>query len=76
MSDFRKLVSKAVAMAGSQRKLAKASGLSQSYISWLLLYAESPTAVGAASAIAIERATEGKVTREQLRPDLFGSKAA
>ena len=76
MSDFRNLVSKAVKIAGSQRKLAKASGLSQSYISWLLLYAESRSAVSAESAIAFERATGGAVTREQLRPDLFGSKVA
>ena len=76
MSDFRKLVSKAVAVVGSQRELARASGLSQSYISWLLLRAESMSAVSAESAIKIERATAGKVTREQLRPDLFGTKAA
>ena len=71
MSDFRKLVRKAVDQLGSQHKLAKASGLSQSYISWLLVTAESSKSVSAESAIAIERATAGAVTREQLRPDLF-----
>jgi DNA-binding transcriptional regulator YdaS (Cro superfamily) len=59
----------AVHLAGSQRKLAAASGVSQQQIS-KLLRGERP--LSAEIAVAIEGATRGVVQREQLRPDLWG----
>ncbi len=55
---------------GRQRGLAQAIHVSQGLISgWL--YGRYP--VSAEKAVAIEIATEGRVTRCDLRPDLFGT---
>ena len=70
MTAFRDHIRRAIEIAGSQRALADRIGLSQQGISYLLN--EAPQ-VSAEIAIAIERATENQVTREMLRPDLFGS---
>lgn len=70
MSDFRPHIERAIAIHGSQAKLAKEAGCSQQYISWLLKEADQ---ISAEMSIAFERATRGAVSRQQLRPDLFAS---
>ncbi len=59
---------RAVALAGSQSKLSRATGYSQPAIN----KACRKGRVSAELAIAIERATRGAVSRAELRPDLFG----
>ena len=68
MPNFRDHIQRAVNLAGSQQALAKQIGLSQQGISWLLN--EAPK-VSAEIALAIDRATQGRVRKEQLRPDIF-----
>lgn len=70
MNQCQKLLKRAVERAGSQKKLAVAVGLSQQGISYLL---KTATRVSAETAVAIDRFTNGEVSKEQLRPDLFGS---
>lgn len=72
MSIFRHHLERAVKLAGSQRALAQKAGLSQQGISWLLNDADQ---ISAEVAIKVERATGGAVTRQMLRPDLFGEAA-
>lgn len=66
------LISKALQKLGSQDKLARAIGSSQSAVSRMLLM-EIP--VSAEAAVAIERATERAVCRWELRPDLWDAPA-
>jgi len=47
-------------------------GCSQQYISWLLKNADQ---ISGDMAVAVERATEGRVSRADLRPDLFSTPA-
>ena len=68
METFRDHVRRAIDLAGSQRALAKQIGLSQQGISYLLNDAPQ---VSAEIAIAIHRATGGRVRKEELRPDIF-----
>ena len=72
MTDIQKLLRDAVEKAGSQAKFAEAVGLSQQGVSYLLRNSDR---IAAETAIAIERATNGEIRREQLRPDLFGNAA-
>ncbi len=60
---------RAVALAGSETRLSRATGWSQPAIN----KARRRGRVSAELAIAIERALAGAVTKEQLRPDLFGA---
>lgn len=69
MCTFRPHIERAVALYGSQVKLAREVGCSQQYISWLLKDAEQ---ISAEMAVAFERATGGVVSRASLRPDIFG----
>lgn len=62
------LIEKAVSIAGSQHRLAEVSGLSQQFISKLQ---RGERGVTAETALAIERATNGRVSRHDLRPDLW-----
>ena len=62
---------RAVALAGSESKLSRATGYSQPAIN----KARRKGRVSAELAIAIERATKGAVSRNELRPDLFGAGA-
>lgn len=71
MSKFRKHIVRAVELCGSQVKLAKRAGCSQQYISWLLKDADK---ISAEMALSIEKATDGAVSRNDLRPDIFGPK--
>jgi DNA-binding transcriptional regulator YdaS (Cro superfamily) len=70
MVKHRKLMERAVELAGSQAKLAEGIGLSQQGVSFLINQA---TKVSAETAIAIERFTEGKIRRAELRPDIWES---
>ncbi len=57
----------AIDAVGSQSRLALAIGVSQQMISKLLNNPNFP--VSPKTAVAIEQATNGKVTRKDLRPD-------
>ena len=65
-------IAKAVRCCGSQERLAAAIGTSQSRVSRLLL---RQTKVTAEDAVAIEKATDGAVSRWCLRPDLWPAPA-
>lgn len=67
----RSLVERAIQMFGSEAKLGKAIGRSQNAV-W---QAKRRGRVTAEMAIAIDEATEGVVSRHQLRPDIFRSSA-
>jgi len=69
MTTFREHIARAVALKGSQVKLARAVGCSQQYISWLLHEAEQ---ISAEMAMKFEAATDNAVSRHDLRPDIFG----
>ena len=54
---------------GGQTQFGKVLGVSQGLVwQWL----EGKTRITAERALEIERATSGKVTRHDLRPDIFG----
>lgn len=63
---------KAIETVGGQTALANAIGVPQSYVWYWLKKAK---AVPAERCEAIERATDGKVKKADLRPDLFGEAA-
>jgi DNA-binding transcriptional regulator YdaS (Cro superfamily) len=65
----RPLIERAIKALGSQQKLADAIGLSQQGVSYLL---NDAPRVRAEIAVAIERATKGKISKKELRPDIFG----
>lgn len=71
--DMNRYIAQAVELLGSQSALARACGLSQASINRLLKGTRRPSAE---TAVAIERATAGTITREQLRPDLYIRSAA
>lgn len=68
MSDKHSEIARAIEICGGQVPLAVRAGVRQQTISKLL---NRQHAVSAEVAVKIERATEGKVTRIDLRPDLF-----
>lgn len=72
MENGNRLIREAVAQFGSQQKLAEAIGCCQQQISYLL----RAKRVSAEMAIAIDQATNGKVSRHDLRPDIFPAVAA
>jgi len=59
---------RAIQLCGGQSGLARASGYTQAHVWYWLNKAKR---VPAEAAPKIEEATGGKVTRAQLRPDLF-----
>ena len=61
-------IKQAIEVVGGQERLARVVGLSQSALSRLLNKKIRPNAE---TAIAIERATQGLVIVEELRPDLI-----
>jgi DNA-binding transcriptional regulator YdaS (Cro superfamily) len=71
MGTWKDHLKRAIGQMGSQPKLAKAMGCSQSKISWLLLTAEQ---ISAEDALLIDRATDGEVSASELRPDLWPTK--
>lgn len=70
MSEFRNLIARAVKLKGSQQKLAEAAGCTQQQISYLL---NEASGISAEMALKMERATDGAVSRHDLRPDIYGS---
>lgn len=74
MVDWKEHLRRAVAVSGSQAKLAAemsrsgAEDCSQSKISWLLVVADK---ISAEDSLAVHRATHGAVSASQLRPDLW-----
>jgi DNA-binding transcriptional regulator YdaS (Cro superfamily) len=68
--DSRNLVKQAVIICGSQKELAKRIGgtVKQQNV-WM--WANTTLAVPALRAKQIEKAVGGKITKEQLRPDIF-----
>lgn len=60
---------KAIQVAGGQSELARKCGASQQQISYWLHKAKKR--VPAEYVIPIERATGGRVSRHELRPDLY-----
>jgi DNA-binding transcriptional regulator YdaS (Cro superfamily) len=66
MGTRRKLIERAIAIAGSEKKLGERCGCSQHKI-WKAKVTEK---VDAELALKIERAVGGAVTAAQLRPDL------
>ena len=66
-------VVRAIEIAGSQQALADTLGCVQSAIS-KRLYGQVP--ITGDWAVDVERALKGKITREELRPDLFRRSAA
>jgi DNA-binding transcriptional regulator YdaS (Cro superfamily) len=62
-------IARAISQFGGQAAFAKACGVTQAAVSkWT-----RGQRVSAESAIAIEKATDGAVTKEELRPDLFST---
>ena len=67
-------IQKAIKMlGGTQIKFAEAVGISQGLVSQLVNGEKRP---GWKTAIKIEKATGGKISREELRPDIFSDRAA
>lgn len=65
---MKKPLQRAVQVAGSQAALAKKLGVTPQHVwNWL----NRDEKVPAEQAIPIETATEGKVSRHDLRPDLY-----
>ncbi len=64
----RRALQRAVQLAGGQAALARALGVKQAHIwYWLNRAKELP----GKHVLAIERATQGRVSRHALRPDLY-----
>lgn len=68
LTDKHPLMIAAIKAAGSQAELGRRTGYAQQHISKLL---NREIAVGAEMAVAIEKATDGRVSRWKLRPDLW-----
>jgi DNA-binding transcriptional regulator YdaS (Cro superfamily) len=68
-TSVTELIESAINILGSEAKLGKAIGRSQNAV-W---QAKRRGNVTAEMAIAIDRATNGVVAKERLRPDLFAA---
>jgi DNA-binding transcriptional regulator YdaS (Cro superfamily) len=69
MKPQNAFIAAAVASAGSQTELARRIGCSQVFVHQML---HGLRGVSAKLCLPIERATNGAVTRYELRPDIFG----
>lgn len=69
VATMKEALQKAVDLAGGQSSLAKAIGVKQQHV-WNWLNRDGKPA--AEHVLAIEAATDGAVTRYELRPDVFG----
>lgn len=67
VSTVKQLIQKAVDYHGTETKLGQATGYSQNAI-WQAL---KKGRVSAEMAVAIDRATNGEVSKSALRPDLW-----
>ena len=65
--QVRDLIQRAIEIFGSEAKLGKATGYSQNAI-W---QAKRRGTVSSEMAVAIDRATDGLISKSKLRPDLF-----
>lgn len=65
-----KTIHDAIDYFGSQQALADAVGCSQTAI-WKLVKGHTKK-ISAEFAISIDKATEGDVSKQELRPDIFG----
>jgi DNA-binding transcriptional regulator YdaS (Cro superfamily) len=70
MSTFRDDIQHAIELMGSQSKLATELGCTQQAISFML--SDRCKKISAEMAVKIDRATGGQVSKEKLRPDVFG----
>jgi DNA-binding transcriptional regulator YdaS (Cro superfamily) len=61
-------LTRAIGILGSQTALARACGKRQGHVWWWL---NRSMQVPAEHVLTIERATNGKVTRSDLRPDIY-----
>ena len=68
MIKTQKFIRRAVEIVGSQQRLAEACGVRQQHV-WDWMHRDKR--LPAERAIQIERATAGRVTLHQLRPDLY-----
>lgn len=66
--SIKKHIERAVKHHGSQAKLAEAIGCSQQQISYLL----KAKGITADMALKVDAATDGAVSKHELRPDIFG----
>lgn len=64
------LIEQAVKLHGSQKKLAVEAGCSQQQIAYLL---KAPS-ISVEMALRIDKATDGKVSKHDLRPDFYGER--
>lgn len=71
----REALADAIEKLGGQKRLAEKIGTTQSVVWYWLERAKKPVPP-AEFVMAIEEATNGKVTRHDLRPDLFPRSAA
>jgi len=67
METIRSLIDAAVARFGSEAKLARAAGVSQPVVN----EARKKGRVGPKLAMGVDRATQGDISRCDLRPDLW-----
>lgn len=65
-------IERAVSIFGSQKKLADAMSCSQQHVSLLI---RGAVRVTAEMALAVDKATDGVVSKHDLRPDIFGEPA-
>lgn len=65
--DKRSLIEAAIAKFGTETKLAEAAGVSQPTIN----EAKRSGRVGHRLAAAIDQATEGEISKHDLRPDIW-----
>jgi DNA-binding transcriptional regulator YdaS (Cro superfamily) len=72
MSDTHEALRRAVELFDNPTRLAAAIGYSQHAV-WHALNKRGQ--VSPQMAIAIHKTTKGKVTKQQLRPDIFGDAA-
>lgn len=72
MVTLRDKIENAIGHYGSQAKLAEAMGCSQQQIAYLL----KASSITAEMSLKIDAATNGKVSKHDLRPDIFGSGVA
>jgi DNA-binding transcriptional regulator YdaS (Cro superfamily) len=70
MTTQAELIRRAVEQKGSQAKLAMAAGCSQQLISQLI---KGEVGITAETALKIDAATNGNVSKRDLRPDIFGA---
>jgi DNA-binding transcriptional regulator YdaS (Cro superfamily) len=73
MTPSQSAIQKAVEVLGGRRELCAASGISEQAVSFWLAGSRQ---ISAEYAIRVEEATGGRVTRSELRPDLFARTAA